>query len=91
MTAQEGHWTPKNRLNRVVPGGFYGNMMGYHDRESSADEDMEQPLCWITNAFDRSPAELVRVQRADFKNGGFASKAGHDRANLLLIDHQNHP
>ena len=62
VTDQEGHWTPKNRINRVVPGGFYGNMMGYHDRESSADEDMEQPLCWITNAFDRSPAELVRVQ-----------------------------
>jgi hypothetical protein len=62
VTDQEGHWTPKNRINRVVPGGFYGNMMGYHDRESSADEDMEQPLCWITNAFDRSPAELVRVE-----------------------------
>ncbi|MGC6486338.1 MAG: DUF6797 domain-containing protein, partial [Planctomycetota bacterium] len=62
VTDQEGHWTPKNRINRVVPGGFYGNMMGYHDRESSANEDMEQPLCWITNAFDRSPAELVRVQ-----------------------------
>ena len=62
VTDQEGHWTPKNRINRVVPGGFYGNMMGYHDRESSKDEDMEQPLCWITNAFDRSPAELVRVQ-----------------------------
>ena len=62
VTDQEGHWTPKNRINRVVPGGFYGNMMGYHDRESEADEDMEQPLCWITNAFDRSPAELVRVQ-----------------------------
>jgi hypothetical protein len=62
VTDQEGHWTPKNRINRVVPGGFYGNMMGYHERESSDDADMEQPLCWITNAFDRSPAELVRVE-----------------------------
>ncbi|MCK5944369.1 MAG: hypothetical protein KAI24_20445 [Planctomycetes bacterium] len=62
VTDQEGHWTPKNRINRVVPGGFYGNMMGYHDRDSAADQDMEPPLCWITNAFDRSPAELVRVQ-----------------------------
>jgi len=62
VTDQEGHWTPKNRINRVVEGGFYGNMMGYHDRESSKDEDMAQPLCWITNAFDRSPAELVRVR-----------------------------
>lgn len=62
VTDQEGHWTPKNRINRVVPGGFYGNMMGYHDRESTADEDMEPPLCWLTNALDRSPAELVRVE-----------------------------
>ncbi|MFN3241035.1 MAG: DUF6797 domain-containing protein [Planctomycetota bacterium] len=62
VTDQEGHWTPKNRINRVVEGGFYGNMMGYHDRTSTADEDMQQPLCWITNAFDRSPAELVRVR-----------------------------
>jgi hypothetical protein len=26
VTDQEGHWTPKNRINRVKPGGFYGNM-----------------------------------------------------------------
>lgn len=61
VTDQEGHWTPKNRINRVVPGGFYGNMMGYHDQASSADDAMEPPLCWITNGFDRSPGELVRV------------------------------
>ena len=29
VTDQEGHWTPKNRINRVKPGGFYGNMFGY--------------------------------------------------------------
>ncbi len=23
VTDQEGHWNPKNRINRVVPGGFY--------------------------------------------------------------------
>ena len=41
VTDQEGHWTPTNRINRVHPGGFYGNMIGYHDRASSADRDME--------------------------------------------------
>lgn len=61
VTDQEGHWTPKNRINWVRPGGFYGNMFGYHDRPSSADADMEQPLVWITNEMDRSPGELVRV------------------------------
>jgi hypothetical protein len=62
VTDQEGHWTPKNRINRVTPGGFYGNMLGYHDRSSSADEAMEQPVVWITNEMDRSPGELVRVE-----------------------------
>ena len=42
-------------------GGFYGNMWGYHDVTDPSDAAMEPPVCWITNAFDRSPAELVRV------------------------------
>jgi hypothetical protein len=61
VTDQEGHWNPKNRINWVREGGFYGNIFGYHDVEDSSDEAMEQPLCWITNAFDRSPAELLWV------------------------------
>jgi hypothetical protein len=61
VTDQEGHWTPKNRINRVVSGGFYGNMLGYHDRASSADADMDRPMVWITNEMDRSPGELLWV------------------------------
>ena len=65
VTDQEGHWTPKNRINRVVPNAkapkFYGNYMGYHNVASSADSEMEEPLVWLTNAYDRSPAELVWV------------------------------
>ena len=40
---------------------FYGNMFGYHDVTDPSDSAMEPPLCWITNAFDRSPAELLWV------------------------------
>ncbi|HEV3025212.1 MAG TPA: DUF6797 domain-containing protein, partial [Pirellulales bacterium] len=61
VTDQEGHWNPKNRINRVVEGDFYGNMWGYHDVADESDRAMQPPLCWITNAFDRSPAELVWV------------------------------
>ncbi|MEZ5326072.1 MAG: DUF6797 domain-containing protein [Verrucomicrobiales bacterium] len=61
VTDQEGHWNPKNRINYVKRGGFYGNMFGYHDVTDSSDDAMEQPLCWITNSFDRSPAELLWV------------------------------
>ncbi len=61
VTDQEGHWNPKNRINWVHEGGFYGNMFGYHDVTDASDSAMEQPLCWITNDFDRSPAELLWV------------------------------
>ena len=61
VTDQEGHWTPKNRINRVRRGGFYGNLFGYHERTNTADSDMEQPLVWITNEMDRSPGEVVRA------------------------------
>lgn len=67
VTDQEGHWNPKNRINWVVPPKsgqkprFYGNMFGYHDVTDTSDSAMEPPLCWITNEFDRSPAELLWV------------------------------
>lgn len=63
VTDQEGHWCPKNRINWITPdpNKFYGNMYGYHDVTDPDDALMEQPLCWITNAFDRSPAELLWV------------------------------
>lgn len=71
VTDQEGHWNPKNRINWVEPGGFYGNMYGYHDVTDTSDEAMTPPLCWITNSFDRSPAELLWVdsQRWGSLNG----------------------
>lgn len=61
VTDQEGHWNPKNRINWVKKGGFYGNMFGYHDVTDESDSAMDQPLCWITNRFDRSPGELMWV------------------------------
>ena len=63
VTDQEGHWNPKNRINYVKKGGFYGNMFGYHDVTDNSDKAMDQPLCWITNAFDRSPGELMWVPK----------------------------
>lgn len=67
VTDQEGFWNPKNRINWVTvnsdgPPHFYGNMLGYHDVTDTSDDAMVQPLCWITNAFDRSPAELLWVE-----------------------------
>ena len=64
VTDQEGHWNPKNRINWVKGSGvddFYGNMYGYHNVTDDSDSAMTPPLCWITNSFDRSPAELIWV------------------------------
>ncbi len=73
VTDQEGFWNPKNRINWVTlnPSGkpnFYGNMFGYHDVTDESDSAMEPPLCWITNAFDRSPAELLWVDSPRWKS-----------------------
>lgn len=62
MTDQEGHWMPKNRINWVKPGKFYGNMWGFHDIKETTDSAMEQPIVWITNAFDRSPSQIVAIE-----------------------------
>jgi putative heme-binding domain-containing protein len=61
LTDQEGFWVPKNRIDLVVRGGYYGNVWGYHDITDTSDAAMKQPVCWITNAFDRSPSELLWV------------------------------
>lgn len=66
VTDQEGFWNPKNRINWVTLSSdgrpkFYGNMFGWHDVADASDAAMEPPLCWITNDFDRSPGELLRV------------------------------
>ena len=64
VTDQEGHWTPKNRINHVIPNAqnpnFYGNFMGYHNK-SDKDSEMIEPLVWLTQKYDRSPAELLWV------------------------------
>jgi hypothetical protein len=70
VTDQEGHWIPKNRINRVKPGGFYGNMFGYTSVTNTSDDAMEQPMVWITNAKDRSPAELLWVPTNAWGNLG---------------------
>ena len=61
LTDQEGNWVPKNRINRVKPGDFHGNMWGHTQAGDPADSAMAQPVVWITNRKDRSPAELVRI------------------------------
>jgi putative heme-binding domain-containing protein len=61
LSDQEGFWTPKNRINSVKRKGFYGNIWGYTNVTDPSDSAMEQPVCWLTNILDRSPAQLIWV------------------------------
>jgi hypothetical protein len=89
VTDQEGHWTPKNRINRVVAGGFYGNLMGYHEIEDESDAAMEQPLVWITNAMDRSPGELLWIESPTWGalNGGLLNLS-YGTGQIFLVPHE---
>ncbi len=89
VTDQEGHWTPKNRINRVKPGGFYGNIFGYTAVTNTADSAMEQPMVWITNAKDRSPAELLWVPKSAWGSlGGSLLNLSYGTGRAFIVPHE---
>jgi putative heme-binding domain-containing protein len=95
ITDQEGFWNPKNRINWVVvpkdgKPNFYGNMLGYHDVTDVSDAAMVPPLCWITNAFDRSPAELLWVESDRWGPiKGSLLNLSYGEGKLFLVPHEN--
>ena len=90
VTDQEGHWNPKNRINWVNEGGFYGNMFGYHDVTDESDNAMIQPLCWITNAFDRSPSELLWVDSERWGSlSGKLLNLSYGYGKVYIVPHEN--
>ena len=89
VTDQEGFWTPKNRINRVKVGGFYGNMFGYTSVTNTSDDAMEQPMVWITNAKDRSPAELVWVPKNAWGPlGGSLLNLSYGMGRAFIVPHE---
>jgi hypothetical protein len=89
VTDQEGFWTPKNRINRVKAGGFYGNMYGYTNVTDTSDSAMEQPLVWVTNDKDRSPAELIWVPKNAWGNlGGSLLNLSYGTGRAFIIPHE---
>ena len=90
VTDQEGHWNPKNRINWVQPNEFYGNMYGYTDVTDDSDAAMQPPLCWITNAFDRSPAELLWVPEHSWgRLGGSLLNLSYGYGRAYIVPHEN--
>ena len=89
VTDQEGFWTPKNRINRVKPGGFYGNMFGYSAVTNTSNGAMEQPMVWITNAKDRSPAELLWVPTNAWGSlGGSLLNLSYGTGRIFVVPHE---
>ena len=89
VTDQEGFWTPKNRINRVKPGGFYGNMFGYTSVTDPSETAMEQPMVWITNAKDRSPAELLWVPHGAWGAlGGSLLNLSYGTGRAFIVPHE---
>ena len=94
VTDQEGHWNPQNRINWVTLSAdgkpkFYGNMFGYHDVTDAADSAMQPPLCWITNAFDRSPGELLWVNSDRWgKLNGSLLNLSYGYGKVFLVPHE---
>lgn len=89
VTDQEGYWTPKNRINRVKPGGFYGNMYGYTSVTDESDAAMEPPMVWITNDKDRSPAELIWVPKNAWGNlGGSLLNLSYGTGRAFIVPHE---
>ena len=89
VTDQEGFWTPKNRINRVKIGGFYGNMFGYTDVTDTADSAMEQPMVWVTNDKDRSPAELLSVPKGAWGTlGGSLLNLSYGTGRVFVIPNE---
>ncbi|AMV31438.1 Cytochrome c [Pirellula sp. SH-Sr6A] len=94
VTDQEGFWNPKNRINWVTLSEtskpkFYGNMLGYHDITDPSDSAMEPPLCWITNTFDRSPAELLWVDSPSWgKLNGRLLNLSYGYGKVFLVPHE---
>ncbi|HKQ40727.1 MAG TPA: DUF6797 domain-containing protein [Verrucomicrobiae bacterium] len=89
VTDQEGFWTPKNRINHVKIGGFYGNMFGYSSVTNTSDAAMEQPMVWITNAKDRSPAELVWVPKNAWGSlGGTLLNLSYGTGRIFIVPHE---
>ena len=90
LTDQEGFWVPKNRINWVRPGNrFFGNIWGYTDVTDKSDAAQEEPLCWITNRFDRSPAELVWVESKSWGGmNGSLLNLSYGAGKVFVVPHE---
>jgi hypothetical protein len=65
-------------------------MYGYTDVKDTSDDAMEPPMVWITNAKDRSPAELLWVpENAWGPFGGSLLNLSYGTGKVFLVPHED--
>ncbi len=90
-TDQEGFWNPQNKIVRVEPGKFHGNMLGYYDPEkiTASDDDMVEPMVWLPKEYANSPSEVFRFPESGW--GGFNGKLGYfeyGQGKITVLPHE---
>jgi len=64
-------------------------MFGYSSVTNTSDDAMEQPMVWITNAKDRSPAELVWVPKNTWGSlGGSLLNLSYGTGRIFIVPHE---
>jgi hypothetical protein len=59
ISDNDGHWGPASRLNRVTPGGWYGDP--HTAQRKPLPKSFDPPLCWIHRSVDNSGGSQVWV------------------------------
>jgi hypothetical protein len=64
-------------------------MFSYSTVTNTADDAMEQPMVWITNAKDRSPAELVWVPKNTWGSlAGSLLNLSYGTGRIFIVPHE---
>ena len=88
-TDQEGHWTPMNRINRIVPGGFYGYMLGWHEPRDA--DDFIPPVTWMHKKYENSPSRAFMIESEKWGplNGKMASLSYGKGKIFVVLDEKS--
>ena len=89
-TDQEGHWTPMNKINHIVPGGFYGYMLGWHEPRDAGD--FIPPITWMHKKYENSPSRAFMVESDQWGplNGKMAS-ISYGKGKIFVVLNEETP
>ncbi len=90
VTDQEGFWTPKNRINRVKVGGFYGNMFGYTERHRhSPTPRWSSRWCGSPTTRTAAPPNSLWVPKNAWGNlGGALLNLSYGTGRAFIVPHE---